>query len=864
MNLFQKNGRPPGISLILITGLLLTGLCAFLVIFHPAGIHFLNQKVYDGFSRAEGGLKPSGRVVVVAIDDRSLKEFGQWPWPRYRIAQLLDRIKIGQPSAVGLDILFPETDRTSPCHLQEAMARDFNVHIRFEGLPENLLDNDRILASALLSGHYAVGSSLLFDRDSAQTSADCGQVHPVIQTRPGFPSFRDCLPAADAVECAIPGIEKAAAASGFINAVSDADGVVRGIPMLARCHSDVFPSLSLATLMIAESSDEGHPVTPIVCMREDGMKSLQVGRYSIPVDAAGRMLIHYYPHRDFNTYVSAADILNNRLALNQLYHRVVFVGLIASGLKDAVATPMSPFCPGVVIHANAVDSILQSSYISQPSWTNGLHLITVVAAGILVTVWLSLTGSVAGLAACGVLAAGAWIGAYELLCRTGIFISPLMVSGLLLGLLTIFSLIRLQQSRGWAAFFRLALARAVVSIQSMKAAKEFSELASRLKSDFLARMSHDIRTPMNAILGMAELLSETPLTDEQKECLRTLKNSGELLLALINDILDLSKIEAGQMMLESVSMDIRKLMEGTLALLSQRARQQGVELVCNIAVDVPQYLKGDPTRIQQIVMNLLGNAVKFTPRGFIRVEMTSLASEGDPDRYQIVVQDTGIGIAPEKQSEIFESFVQADASITRQYGGTGLGLAITKRLIEKMGGAIHVESTPGQGSRFIFTLMLPRAEKPPETVSVREVAKSMSTLPVLRLLLVDDVPVNRKLIEAYLKNTPIHIETAENGQQALDLWTETSFDIVLMDMEMPVMNGFDATRRIREIEKKQGGTHIPIVALTAHAFSEERRRCMDAGCTHFFTKPVRKADLLQLLLDIFSATTEKGLQKPLS
>ncbi len=849
--IFQKENRPRGNLPTLIVGLVLTFLFALLVIFQPLWIHLLDMKVYDSFLRMDGGGKPSGKVTVVAIDDRSLKEFGQWPWPRYRVAQLLDKIRSFQPLAVGIDILFTEADRTSPRYLQETMARDFNIHIRFEGLPERLLDNDHILATTLSEGPYVAGFPLQFTPSSTQQKPGCRPLHPTVQTRPGFPSLKACLPRADAVECPLSQLEKAVAGYGFINAIGDADGVVRRIPMLVGCHDDIFPSLALATLLVALSPDASHPITPIVRMGRSGLQSLQAGDYIIPVDAAGDMLIHYYPRPNVSGCISADDVLNNRVSPEILHRCVVFVGLIASGLKDAVATPMSPFCPGVMVHASAVDTILQTAYVSEPAWIDGFQIMAVIGAGMLVAMGLAFTSGIAGLATCGILATGLWGGAWGLFHETGIFISPLTLCGLLLSQLMVLSLLKLRQSQDWTMFFRLTLTRAMVSIQSMKAAKELSELASQLKSDFLARMSHEIRTPMNAILGMAELLSETSLTDEQKDYLQTLKSSGELLLALINDILDLSKIEAGQLTLESVSIDIRKLLEGVVAILSHRARQQGIEMSCRVAADVPQYLMGDPIRIQQIVMNLLGNALKFTSKGFIRIEMISPDSGNTLNRYQIEVQDSGIGIAPEKQSEIFESFVQADASITRQYGGTGLGLAITKRLIEKMGGSIRVESTPGQGSNFIFSLILPKAEAPPEAVSIENIAGVSRALPAVRLLLVDDVPVNRKIVEAYLKNTQIHVETAENGRQALDLWTNGLFDIILMDMEMPVMNGFEATRRIRQAENERGSDPVPIVALTAHAFSEERQRCMDAGCTYFFTKPVRKADLLQLLQNIF-------------
>ena len=840
-------------------------LFALIQIFKPSFSNLIDLKLYDSFSRANGGLTPSGNSVVVAIDDSSLREFGQWPWPRYRVARLLEKIQRCHPLSIGLDILFTEPDRTSPLHLQQDLEQDYQIQIRFQGLPDHLLDNDQVLADSLAAGPYVFGYPFYFGNTANPPADDCRlhPLYPVIRTRPNHPPLMDCLPKAGAVECILPLLAEAASASGFINAVSDPDGVVRRVPLLIRYQDNIYASLALTTLMTALNPDKSE-LPAIVQMGSSGIENLQLGKYVVPVDTSGQLMVKFYQRWNAAGYISAADLLNNRIPEERLNGRVVFVGILASGLKDSVTTPMEPLTPGVTLHANIVDNILQSSYHYRPDWMPGLELLLIAGSGLFATLMIARTGASVILTACGTMTLAWWAGAFWTFFRLGIFVSPLLPSGLLFSQLAVLGLLKLRQTQDWVVFFRQSLARTLAKTQFLKAAKERSDLASQLKSDFLARMSHEIRTPISAILGMGELLSGTSLTDEQKDYLQILQNSGELLLALINDILDLSKIEAGQLSLESAPLNIRELVEGVVNILSYRAHQRGLELLCRIAPEVPLFLLGDSTRIQQILMNLIGNAIKFTPQGSIQITVAPLSGKQSPDRFQFEVQDTGIGIPVEKQKVIFENFVQAEAYTNRKYGGTGLGLAISKRLIEGMGGEIRVVSTPGQGSRFVFTLPLPITTETPESPHTHAPQSSQTgiaiapTLPHIRILLADDVAVNRRIIEAYLKKTDVHIDIAENGQEAFDKYRNGGIDLILMDMEMPIMDGFEATRRIRKLETERGATPVPIVALTAHAFSEERQRCLNAGCSHFFTKPIRKAALLKLLQDIFNPSGSSG------
>ncbi|MFN3690165.1 MAG: ATP-binding protein, partial [Fimbriimonadales bacterium] len=346
-----------------------------------------------------------------------------------------------------------------------------------------------------------------------------------------------------------------------------------------------------------------------------------------------------------------------------------------------------------------------------------------------------------------------------------------------------------------------------------------AEAASRAKSEFLANMSHEIRTPMNGVLGMVQLLEDTPLTQEQQELLRTLKNSAHYLLGLLNDILDLSKIEAGKMTLEQIPVDLHALAQEMSALFGGRASEKGLLLEVRVDPNTPQWVLGDPVRLRQIVANFLSNAIKFTHEG--SVSLILLPSPTYAQGVWIGVQDTGIGIPKEKQESLFEAFTQADSSTTRKYGGTGLGLTISKKLAEMMGGRIGVESELGVGSLFFVDLPLPAAQPPQQQSDALPSQPAPAAFPGKRILLVEDNEVNRKVATRLLGKMQVEIDVAVNGLEAVQKATENNYDLILMDCQMPEMDGYEATRVLRA-----RGVQTPIIALTANALEGDREQCL--------------------------------------
>lgn len=389
--------------------------------------------------------------------------------------------------------------------------------------------------------------------------------------------------------------------------------------------------------------------------------------------------------------------------------------------------------------------------------------------------------------------------------------------------------------------------------EELRVARDAAEAASRAKSQFLANMSHEIRTPMNGVIGLLELLKADTLNAKQHGYVRMALSSGETLLGVINDILDFSKIEAGKLELAFTDLSFRDLAEEVLAFFTRQAQNKGIELFCHVAPDVPPLSKGDPVRLRQVLVNLVGNAVKFTHAGRVAVKVDRVEEGENSVLLRCSVSDTGIGIAPKALPAIFNAFSQEDGSSTRKYGGTGLGLTIARQLVELMGGTITVESRQGEGSTFTFTAKLEKVpvyeSVKPETVSRPPASPFVS--PGSLVLLVEDNRVNQEVGKAMLETLGCTVAVAGNGREALTFLARRSCDLILMDCQMPEMDGYEATRAIREGEGSASlrgcRSYTPIVALTAHAMEGDRKRCLEAGMDDYISKPFSIKDLGEVL-----------------
>lgn len=373
-----------------------------------------------------------------------------------------------------------------------------------------------------------------------------------------------------------------------------------------------------------------------------------------------------------------------------------------------------------------------------------------------------------------------------------------------------------------------------------------AEDATRAKSEFLATMSHEIRTPINGVIGMTGLLLDTELTQEQAKIATFIHSSGEALLSVINDILDFSKIEARKLDMEEIAFDFRCTLENIVEMFSVRAKDKDLEIVCVLDPRIPVTLYGDPGRIRQVVLNLAGNALKFTQSGKIIIQAELESEAESTSMVRISVKDTGIGIPSNRLGSIFDPFTQADGSTTRHYGGTGLGLAICKQLSELMGGTIGVESREGEGSTFWFTIALKRHDELPQDMPVHE-AVNGSICENKRVLLAEDNVINQMVAVSLLKKLGFIVDVAENGSEALKSLEQNHYDLVLMDCQMPVMDGYEATLVIRDPTSHVLNHAVPIVAMTANAMGGEREKCLAAGMNDYTTKPV-KFEILKKVL----------------
>jgi len=393
----------------------------------------------------------------------------------------------------------------------------------------------------------------------------------------------------------------------------------------------------------------------------------------------------------------------------------------------------------------------------------------------------------------------------------------------------------------------------------LETAKTAAEAADHAKSAFLAQMSHEIRTPMNGVLGMADALSRTQLDDRQLRMLAVIQDSGDTLLALLNDVLDIAKIEAGKLALESLDFSVTEIVRSTEAMFTLRAHQKGISFAVNVDGSADIWCLGDPTRIKQVLYNLVSNALKFTQSGSVLVTISAEDVGENRRALSFAVKDSGIGIEPDVQGRLFERFSQAETATNRKFGGTGLGLAICKQLVALMGGQIHVESHVGEGSIFRFAVTMPLGVAPERTDAGQfeeSRAQGGEAASTVRVLAAEDNAHNRLVLQMFLEQVGIEPVFAENGQVAVELWRQDKFDLILMDVQMPIMSGPEATAQIRALERVQKRERTPIIALTANAMTHHVQECLDSGMDAHVAKPIRPEVLFAAIHQALSGEVE--------
>ena len=752
----------------------------------------------DAFLRATAREARFDDLLLIDFDDASLgalmPHVGPWPYPRSVHAALLDFLREAGTRTVVFDIVFGEP-RQGDVQFAQAIARRPDV---------------------------VLGAAAMRDRleQRPATAAELARLSLAAQPGQAFVQWAALTLPTPPLLGALPQL----GAVGIVTTPLDEDGQLRRLPLLHLVDGRLVPSLALAPLLSE---------APGAVLRLDG-QTLQLGAARWPTDELMRVQVALPANARELPRLAASQVLGAALGLvdpaavrSALAGRTVFVGSSAF-LGDQLARAQR-HAGGADVLAHVYGSLKRGDLVRRAPWPVSGGFLAASLLPCLLLVRRTRPAALADNTAAALALLGIAAAALLLQQLWRLQVSPLLP-------LTVVAI-------GYLLTLLLQVRWATQANRRLRAARRAADAANAAKSEFLAGVSHELRTPLHAVLGMADALAQTPLNTEQAHYVDVFRNAGRTLSSLIDDLLDLSRIEASRLSLDVQPFQVDSLLQTQMALFETRAAAKGLQLHWQVAGNVGPALNGDPRRLAQVLMNLVGNAIKFTRDGSVQV---TLARQAD-GLVHVEVRDTGIGIAPAELERVFEPFAQADGSVNRQYGGTGLGLSISRRLVELMGGQLWAQSTPGSGSTFHFTAQLPPAELGDVTT-----ARAASAPPAgaagaagaVHLLLVEDNEVNVMVVEAMLKGSPHTLDIAANGEAAIALFRQRRYGLVLMDVHMPGMDGYTATRQMRQLEAAESRPPTAIVALTAGAFDTDRRASLAAGCNGHLTKPLGKQELL--------------------